>query len=247
MTAKLFEAEAIRVLLGNRLLEEGGLFRFHEKGESQGIYLSHLGEIGHLMPSEVRAITSCITSDNDASPRPLLTLPCTLADFMAFEDRVCYFRAHLEAGDETAYLLREIASVNPDAGILACALMPGELPEDEEKLMLLPVEMTAPAAPPEAVRETTQPLPMKKPWQVFKPKRFIGYSAPLYRLLGEVHRGDKPRPTAREVLEVWRTAPPAEIAQVLTDGFDYYNSKGDTQPADLEALRKAINRMTTAR
>lgn len=84
-------------------------------------------------------------------------------------------------------------------------------------------------------------------WQVRKPQRFTGYTAPLYRLLSEAHRADKSRPTARDVLEAWRTNPPAEIAQVLADSFDYYDSQGDTKPADLNALGKAINRMTTAR
>jgi len=34
---------------------------------------------------------------------------------------------------------------------------------------------------------------------------------------------------------------------VLTDGIDYYDNKGDTKFADLEAIRKAIDRMTSAR
>lgn len=84
-------------------------------------------------------------------------------------------------------------------------------------------------------------------WQVRKPQRFTGYTAPLHRLLSEAHRADKPRPTARDVLEAWRTNPPAEIAQVLTDSFDYYDSQGDTKPADLKALGQAIKRMTNAR
>jgi hypothetical protein len=104
-------------------------------------------------------MTGGLASRSRDSRFPLLAFPCTLAEFVAFEDRACVFRAHLEAGDETADLLREIAAENPDAGILACALMPGELPDDEEKLIPLPLEKPAPAAPPEAVLMPTQPEP----------------------------------------------------------------------------------------
>lgn len=80
-----------------------------------------------------------------------------------------------------------------------------------------------------------------------KPKRFHGYAAPLYQLLTAVHRDGKPRPTARDVLEAWRTEKPCEIDKVLTDGFDYYDANGNTKFATLEAIRKAIGRMTEAR
>lgn len=84
-------------------------------------------------------------------------------------------------------------------------------------------------------------------WTVANPKRYSGYTAPLHRLLVDAHREAKPRPTARHVLEAWRSKVPAEIAKVLTDGCDYYDANGDTKTADLEAIRKAIDRMTTAR
>jgi hypothetical protein len=84
-------------------------------------------------------------------------------------------------------------------------------------------------------------------WTVNKPKRYNGYAAPLHRLLAAAYRDDKPCPTARDVVEAWRNNAPAEIAKVLPDGFDYYDAKGDTKTADLEAIRKAIGRMTIAR
>jgi hypothetical protein len=94
---------------------------------------------------------------------------------------------------------------------------------------------------------TTETIKTVKAWQVFKPQRFPGYSAPLYRLLSEAHRADKPRPTAHDVLEAWRTDRPPEIPRVLERGIDYYDSTGGTKAADLEAIRKTINRMTSAR
>lgn len=84
-------------------------------------------------------------------------------------------------------------------------------------------------------------------WTVNKPQRYSGYTAPLHSLIAAAHRKGEPRPSARAVVEAWRTNPPAEIAKVLADSIDYYDSQGDTKPANLEAIRKAIGRMTSAR
>lgn len=84
-------------------------------------------------------------------------------------------------------------------------------------------------------------------WTVTKRQRFKGYSLPLYRLLATAHRDGNPCPTALDVVEEWRTNTPAEIAKVLSDSIDYYDSKGNTKAANLEAIRKAIKRMTSAR
>ena len=84
-------------------------------------------------------------------------------------------------------------------------------------------------------------------WTVTKPQRYSGYAAPLHRFLAAAHREGKPRPTARDVLEAWRSERPAGIAKVLADGFDYFDANGDEKAADLEAIRKAIGRMTSAR
>ena len=84
-------------------------------------------------------------------------------------------------------------------------------------------------------------------WTVTKPQRYSRYAAPLHRFLAAAHREGKPRPTARDVLEAWRSERPAGIAKVLADGFDYFDANGDEKAADLEAIRKAIGRMTSAR
>ena len=110
-------------------------------------------------------------------------------------------------------------------------------------------EYCAPEDAPQAA--TPAPLtdrPSNAPaWTVNKPQRYSGYAAPLHRLLAAAHRDGNPCPTARDVVETWRHNAPAEIAKVLPDGFDYYDAKGDTKTAGLEAIRKAIGRMTSAR
>ncbi len=81
-------------------------------------------------------------------------------------------------------------------------------------------------------------------WTVRKPKRQPGYSPALLRLLGEIHEKGQPRPTAREVIELWRNNPPQEVDKVLADSIDYYDAKGNTKPATLRAIAATIKRMT---
>lgn len=108
-----------------------------------------------------------------------------------------------------------------------------------------PVESNStPVAPSAPVVDSASSPPA---WAVAKPRRYNGYTAPLYRLLAAAHLDGKPCPSARDVLEAWRIKTPAEIAKVLTDGVDYYDAKGDTKTANLEAIRKAIERRTSAR
>lgn len=102
----------------------------------------------------------------------------------------------------------------------------------------LPPAQVAPAAPVEACSSNATG------WTVTKPQRYGGYTAPLHRLLEIAHRDGRPLPTARDVVEAWRIQPPPEVAKVLSDSIDYYDSKGGTKPADLEAIRKSIKRMT---
>ena len=102
----------------------------------------------------------------------------------------------------------------------------------------------AQAAAPAPVADSASTGPS---WSLTRPKRFHGYTLPLYRLLDDAHRDGKTCPTARDVLEAWRIKKPDEIAQVLPDEFNYYNASGNTKAANLEAIRKAIGRMTSAR
>lgn len=81
-------------------------------------------------------------------------------------------------------------------------------------------------------------------WHVFEPKRDRGYNWPLYRFLAKAHEEGRSRPRARDVVESWLGNKPPEIAKVLSDGFDYYDRKGNAMPASMAALQKSIDRLT---
>lgn len=113
----------------------------------------------------------------------------------------------------------------------------------------LPQAQPAPATPQQVAH-----LPDHAPatsnrdgWSLHKPERFQGYIVPLYRLLRASHTDGKSKPSARDVLESWRDNQPAEIAKMLSDGFDYYDRQGNTKPVSLQVLQKAIDRMTKPR
>jgi hypothetical protein len=82
-------------------------------------------------------------------------------------------------------------------------------------------------------------------WPLTMPKRFPGYSKPLYDYLKAAHVAGKPCPTVRNVLDDWKLNKPADVAKVVSDGLHYFDANGDTKLADLAAIRKAIERMTT--
>ena len=80
-------------------------------------------------------------------------------------------------------------------------------------------------------------------WTLKKPQRFPGYTKPLYDLLKAAHITGQPCPKARDVLDKWKENPPPDVAEVTDNGLKYYDAKGNTKPADLGAIRKAIGRM----
>ena len=80
-------------------------------------------------------------------------------------------------------------------------------------------------------------------WTLNRPQRFPGYSKPLYDLLKAAHMAGQPSPKARDVLDKWKENPPPDVATVTDNGLKYYDANGNTKPADLEAIRKAIDRM----
>lgn len=88
----------------------------------------------------------------------------------------------------------------------------------------------------------------RQDWTVIKYERDTAYRPALRRyLVNEWQKGTAHRPTAKQVLDAFALSQPPEIAKVLVDGFDYYDSNGNTKFASLDAIRKTIGRMTTGR
>lgn len=99
----------------------------------------------------------------------------------------------------------------------------------------------------ESQTELDGQLPTGTNWTLYKPKRYVGYTAPLYRLLHNAHQAGMPRPTARNALEAWRTDKPQGIVQVMHDGINYEDGDGDTKATTIAGITEAIRRMTTRR
>lgn len=122
--------------------------------------------------------------------------------------------------------------------------------EADKTAQAKPMDLTPTPAPAPAIGEPPAPPVVAASasdgasWAVVKPQRLQGYGRPLYDFLKAAHAAGRPIPKARDVLEAWREKAPPEVAKVLADSLDHYNAKGDTKAADLEAIRKAIGRMT---
>ncbi|WP_208616340.1 hypothetical protein [Acidovorax carolinensis] len=171
---------------------------------------------------------------------------CTDSKTLAHERRVLRQNPMVMGGDVVGVVTDSACYITAQdfSGWLAAhGESPGPLVQlwFEAQGVACPATAVTPAAP---VESSASSAPA---WTVTKPQRYSGYAAPLHRLLVTAHREGRPRPTARDVLEAWRINKPAEIAKVLPDGFDYYDANGNAKPASLEAIRKSINRLTSAR
>lgn len=86
--------------------------------------------------------------------------------------------------------------------------------------------------------------PSSPAWSIKRPTRFQGYGKPLYDFLKAAHTAGQPRPNARNFLDSLKSIRPPDVVEVSDNGLKYYDALGNTKPADLEAIRKAIGRMT---
>ncbi len=110
--------------------------------------------------------------------------------------------------------------------------------------LLRPASIKEPATSAPVVADGPALLTTAPAWSLKRPKRFQGYGKPLYDLLRSVHAAGQPKPSARDVLDTWKNKPPTDVVEVTDNGLKYYDARGNTKPADLEAIRKAIGRMT---
>ncbi|MFZ2387384.1 MAG: hypothetical protein WAW69_06220 [Polaromonas sp.] len=70
-------------------------------------------------------------------------------------------------------------------------------------------------------------------------ERAPGYRWPLYQVLKAAHIAGKPRPKARDVLNIWELKPPPDV-QVMPDGVKYNDGLGNPKEANLKAIQQAI-------
>lgn len=128
---------------------------------------------------------------------------------------------------------------------------PGELLEawfKSQGVGVAAVVQPAPSAQPEAVFMPSPAVPAAaESWHIKQPERTHGYNLELYRVLKAAHDAGKPRPNARDVLDSWAASKPPNILEVMTDEFKCLDSSGKLKLTSIEALKKAIVRMTTAR
>jgi hypothetical protein len=80
-------------------------------------------------------------------------------------------------------------------------------------------------------------------WRLKKPIRYQGYGKPLYDVLKIAHNAGDDCPTARDVLDAFKVSKPPEVIEIMSDGLKYYDSNGDSKPADIRAIAKAIGRL----
>lgn len=187
-------------------------------------------------------------NENRVPAGAIATLPLTACQHLAAADRASW--RTFDGFEMVDGVLQRYTKGHVVAGEPDFETVPDDCRVVGYDVHALADEYTAPEAKqaePQAAPVVADSASTAPDWTVSKPQRYNGYTAPLHRLLAAAHRDGNPCPTARDVVEAWRNNAPAEIAKVLPDGFDYYDAKGNTKTADLEAIRKAIGRMTIAR
>ncbi len=136
-------------------------------------------------------------------------------------------------------------------------LTPGDALIKEQKMTVLHDELATLKiqykAPYSTLQTDTKPpavtvaaAPVVPQWTLTKPKRFQGYTEPLYLLLESAHIAGQAKPTARDVLQAFAKDQPSQIASVTGgESLNYYLSDGATiKTANLKAIRAAIAAMT---
>jgi hypothetical protein len=85
-----------------------------------------------------------------------------------------------------------------------------------------------------------KPVDISQSWELQEsPKRFGGYRRALFNVLKQAKLAQKPRPNAREVLDMLKELNSVEIT-VMPNELKYNNVKGDPKEADLKAIGQAI-------
>ncbi len=93
--------------------------------------------------------------------------------------------------------------------------------------------------PPSPVEAGVQQKAPVAAWNLVRPKRLPGYRKSLFDFLRAAQMAGKSCPSARDVLDAWKTNPPFDV-QVMADSIKYNNGMGTLKEANLKAIQQAI-------
>lgn len=129
----------------------------------------------------------------------------------------------------------------PDWMFPTVGMSPGEVPTTKQmRDALAPSDIK-----PEAANTDTKLIEATIPaWKIIKPKRPSGYIPALHQFLKQKYQAGMGKPTSSDFIEAMKAQRHPDIAEVMSDGIKYQTGK-KTKFADLDAIRKAISRMTT--
>jgi hypothetical protein len=111
-----------------------------------------------------------------------------------------------------------------------------------------PVDATtkkADAVPPQS--DASRTASGSSTWVLKKPERVHVLTDIIYSILKAAYDAGQRCPTARDVIDDLRNNPQPDIVEVGRDEIKYLNDKRGTNTADLDAIRKRIERLTTQR
>lgn len=212
--------------------------------DDEGVRLNRFKkhEIRGLTPGEVASLERHPTGRYDD---PVLRFPFCLAELLEFErfyGLIAEYRRYQD-GERCADRLTGDAIWLLDAllDVVEGKRTENEVIDEEVRRKFSPTHPQTQAGTVEAASVAAT----VKAWIPTKPKRFQGYTEPLYLLLEAAHIAGDDRPTARDVLQAFAAKQPSQIAKVIVgESLDYYIEKGTTKTANLKAIRETIRGMT---
>lgn len=158
---------------------------------------------------------------------------------LKFLDLVGVCGIRLGVGPKDKVIYGDVAKLVAELQESATGAPPAEGASGSELPSPAPMAVVAAGAPNAVELDGTE-----SKWGLKSFERLLGYRWELYKVLSAAHRAGKSRPKARDVLEVWKLNPPADV-QVMPDGVKYNDRAGNPREANLKAIQQAIKGLTT--
>lgn len=109
-----------------------------------------------------------------------------------------------------------------------------------------------PLSTPQAAAPTSEstpaaalPVELLTQWSLTRPQRSDALTGAIYAVLKDAHDANGPLPFPRDVMALCIKKRPHDMIEVTHDEIKFYDSRGDAETANVEAVRKRIERMTT--